>query len=80
MHYNLGVLFGRTGNYRAESQAYMRATRLKPDYAKAYCNLGVAYAQMGFYSKAVWAFENAIRLNPNDTVARQNYAKIKSRR
>ncbi len=65
-HYNIGVLFGKMGNYREELQAYKRAVNLKPDYAKAHCNLGAAYAQMGSYSKAVSAFEEAARLNSDD--------------
>ncbi|MDA2916389.1 tetratricopeptide repeat protein [Nitrospinae bacterium AH_259_B05_G02_I21] len=59
-----------SGRYEAALEAYIEATRLNPDHARANLWLGVAYGSLERYKEAARACKKAVRLEPEDATAR----------
>jgi len=51
--YNLGLLYGQTGQYSKATQTLENTIALKPDYKDAYYALGIFYHQRAINSKGV---------------------------
>ncbi|UCH80561.1 MAG: tetratricopeptide repeat protein [Nitrospiraceae bacterium] len=64
-YFQLGHDFLQSSKYPEAIDAYLQATRIKPDSAYAQYNLGVAYGELGKYPEAMDAFTQAIRINPD---------------
>jgi tetratricopeptide (TPR) repeat protein len=71
----LGIVLDRTGAPPAERlEAYERATKFKPNYAKAWNNLGVIHIKMSQYANAMAALETAVSIDPDSAAAFTNLA------
>lgn len=68
-HYNLGVVYGQTGNIQAAREAYRRAVEILPEYFEAWYNLGADYIELGDPREAVKCFDKAIEAKPDFAVA-----------
>ena len=64
-YYNLGIVFGNLGKYQEALDAYKRAIKIKPDYAKAHYNLGTVYGKLGKHQEAIYPYKRAIRIKPD---------------
>jgi tetratricopeptide (TPR) repeat protein len=69
---NLGMAYGRSGQYDKSIAASLKAIRLEPGFAKAYYNLGLTWAAMEHYQEAIEAFREACRLKPDYAEAYNN--------
>ena len=70
--YNLGVLYGQTGNVDKGIELLKKATVLKPDYRDAWFALGLFYKEKAQNEKATETLEYILtNLNPNDTQAKE---------
>jgi tetratricopeptide (TPR) repeat protein len=47
LYYNLGYLYGETGNYDKTIEAYIKAIEIDPSYLDAYINLAFTYSEKG---------------------------------
>ncbi len=52
-HYNLGVVYGKSGMYKEAIEACEQAIRIDPDMAVAHYNLGAAYGKSGMFKEAI---------------------------
>lgn len=69
----LGLVHERSGNELALARdAYAKATKLKPNYAKAWTNLGATHLELGDYEAAVAALETALSIESESVVALTN--------
>ncbi len=68
-HYNLGVVYGESGNLTEAIESYKQAIRIDPDDALAHYNLGVAYGELGRLAEAIESYQQAIRIDPDDVDA-----------
>ncbi len=65
LHYNLGVMLSKSGDYKNAAAEFLRASQLRPDDASAYFNLGKLYADyLPEKEKAVEYFKTYLRLQP----------------
>jgi Flp pilus assembly protein TadD len=71
-YHEQGVALSREGRFEEALSAFKRATKLSPDYGKAYYNMGVVYYELGDDEEAIEAYEKAIEIDPNDAAARMN--------
>ena len=71
-HYNLGVVYVKSGRYPEATEEFKEAIRIKPDYADAHFNLGLAYRKLGKYREAIEAYGQAIRIKPDYAIAYYN--------
>ncbi|MEK7449595.1 MAG: tetratricopeptide repeat-containing serine protease family protein [Planctomycetota bacterium] len=71
-HDNLGIIYGKSGDYQKAIESFKQAIRIKPDLAQAHYNLGLAYRESGNYPKAIESFKQAIRIEPDFTDAHYN--------
>ncbi len=63
-HFNLGLLYIRSGEYQPAIAAFRTVIALQPTMADALFNLGFAYAKSGQYDQAVASYIRAVDLNP----------------
>ncbi len=69
----LGLVHEQSGNELALARdAYAKATKLKPNYAKAWTNLGAAHLELGDYEAAVANLETALSIDSESVVALTN--------
>ena len=71
-HYNLGLVYGKSGMYKEAIEVYKQVIRIKPSFAVAHYNLGVACLKSGRYKEAILALKHAIRIGPNYVDAHYN--------
>jgi protein O-mannosyl-transferase len=64
IYYNLGSIYGNSGQYSKAAAMYNKAIELNPDYTEAYDKLGSIYYYLGNYSSAIRMYKKAIALNP----------------
>ncbi|HUH05088.1 MAG TPA: tetratricopeptide repeat protein [Kofleriaceae bacterium] len=71
----LGLVLDRTEAPLAERMAaYERATKIKPNYSKAWNNLGVVHLHLQQYTGAIAALETAVSIDPDSAAAFINLA------
>ncbi len=63
-HFNLGLLYIRSGEYQPAAAAFRRVLALQPQMPDALFNLGFAYAKSGRYDEAVESYTQAVALDP----------------
>ncbi|MCI0603473.1 tetratricopeptide repeat protein, partial [bacterium] len=63
--YNLGIAYGKMGNYKEAIEAFQSSIRWKPDYAESYYNLGVAYYKLMHWPDAIENLKLAVQKHPN---------------
>ena len=65
MHYNLGVMHAKKGEYKRALVEFEQAVKLRPDHAYAHYNLGHLYGTcFGDREKAIRYFKEYLRLSP----------------
>lgn len=74
--YNLGVVYGETGEWEKAIKEYEMAIELEPDYINAYYNLGIAYGNMDRWEDAASVYERLINIEPDDAEAHYNLGLI----
>ena len=62
-HFNLGIIYSRTGHIRRSLEHFRRAAELAPD-ADTYFELGNVYTKVDSLDEAAEAFRQAVRLEP----------------
>jgi tetratricopeptide (TPR) repeat protein len=60
-----GIACFESGQYDKAIEPFMRALKLKPDYAEAHNNLGAVYHKLRLYEKAIDSYREAIRIKPD---------------
>ena len=63
-HFNLGLLYIRSGEYQPAVAAFRKVLMLQPQMPDALFNLGFAYTKSGRYDEAVESYNRAVALNP----------------
>ena len=74
--FTTGLACLNAGNSEGAIDAFLQATRLEPDWARAHHNLGFAYDQAGRYGEAVAAYKVAILLDPDEPETRNNLGSV----
>ncbi len=69
IHFHLGNAYFALEQVDSALANFNRATRLKPDYAKAWVNLGILYDGRGQYGASQQSYKAAIEANPKDVLA-----------
>lgn len=65
LHYNLGVMLSKSGDYKNAAAEFTRAIQLRPDDAYSHFNLGKLYADyLPEKEKAIDYFKTYLRLQP----------------
>ena len=72
------VWFGR-GDLRKAASYYLKALKLKPDYAEAHNNLGLVLMSEGKYDEAEMHFHEAIKDDPTLEKAYNNLRSLQGR-
>jgi Flp pilus assembly protein TadD len=71
---DLGIAYGRTGDFDKAEASFKRALELNPRHPIAYNELGVVYRKKGRFAEARASYEMAIALVPDFHFARLNLA------
>ncbi len=71
---DLGIAYGRTGDFDKAEASFKRALELNPRHPIAYNELGVVYRKTGRFAEARASYEKAIALVPDFHFARLNLA------
>ena len=69
---NLGIIYGKMGEYDTALENLKKALELNPHLQEAYINLGAIYEKKGNYDKAVEYAQKALLLNRNNAIATYN--------
>jgi len=71
---DLGIAYGRTGDFDKAEASFKRALELNPRHPIAYNELGMVYRKKGRFAEARASYERAIALVPDFHFARLNLA------
>lgn len=71
---DLGIAYGRTGDFDKAEASFKRALELNPRHPIAYNELGMVYRKKGRFAEARASYEKAIALVPDFHFARLNLA------
>jgi len=71
---DLGIAYGRTGDFDKAEASFKRALELNPRHPIAYNELGMVYRKKGHFAEARASYEKAIALVPDFHFARLNLA------
>ena len=71
---DLGIAYGRTGDFDKAEASFKRALELNPRHPIAYNELGMVYRKKGRFTEARASYEKAIALVPDFHFARLNLA------
>ena len=71
---DLGIAYGRTGDFDKAEASFKRALELNPRHPIAYNELGMVYRKKGRFDEARASYEKAIALVPDFHFARLNLA------
>lgn len=63
-HYQRGVVYSKTGNYRQAVASYTKAIDLDPDFVQAYYERCLAYQQLEEYAEALADLEHYMKIAP----------------
>ncbi|MDP8217831.1 MAG: tetratricopeptide repeat protein, partial [Candidatus Theseobacter exili] len=72
IHGNLGVAYGRRGNFQQAKQEFIKAIRIQFNYPEAHNNLGVLFLRENKLEDAKKEFQLAIKFNPTYANAHKN--------
>ena len=76
LFYNLGFAYREKGYLAKAEENYREATRLWPEYQRAWASLGDIESQLGRPAEAVTAYKQAIALNAKDAGTTMNLAVV----
>ncbi|MDP3980495.1 MAG: tetratricopeptide repeat protein [Chlamydiota bacterium] len=62
-HYNLGILYKWSGDFRSAIKEYNKTVELDPNHVQAHYNLGILYRETKLFPDAVSEFKKAIAIN-----------------
>ena len=79
-HYNRGLEYQESGEYRLAIQDYDKAIDLNPNFLDAYNNRGNTYFDLGEHRRAIEDFDRAIEIDPSDAVVYFNRGNTYNRR
>ncbi|MBN2300973.1 MAG: tetratricopeptide repeat protein [Lentisphaerae bacterium] len=66
MHYNMGAIYAKEGQYHAAEKEYLNALRIDPTDASVHYNLGILYDDhLGDKQKAARHYRRYLKLNPH---------------
>jgi len=68
-HFNLGVIYGETGQLAKAAASYQSASQLQPDWTEVFVSLGTVLGQLKDYVSAEAALRQALALEPNNGAA-----------
>ncbi len=71
-HFNLGLVFEKTGELDKALRAYQQALHLKPSYTEAQTNRGNIFRRQGKLDHATQTFMAVLRAKPNSAEAHNN--------
>lgn len=71
-HFNLGLLYARSGREEASEAAYRRAIALNPAHSWAHSNLGLLLERMDRSNEAEACYREALACDPNNAAAQAN--------
>ncbi|XHC26521.1 MAG: tetratricopeptide repeat protein [Phycisphaerales bacterium] len=74
LHYNLGVLALRRGEYDAALSGFERAMQLLPQAVEPQLGIAATLLQTGRHSLAADVFQQALELDPSNTIASEGLA------
>ena len=74
--FTTGLAYLNAGNSEGAIDAFLQATRLEPDWARAHHNLGFAYDRVGRYEDAVASYKVAILLEPDEPDTHNNLGSV----
>lgn len=69
VHYNLGVLYWRSGNMLAAARSFREAARIAPDWASPFLSLALIYLESKDYGEAEESAQRALTLQPDHPYA-----------
>lgn len=72
MYYDRGVIYESLGLKLLAEIDFVRALKVKPDFADAYNNLGIQYTLAQEYNKAFDAFDSALEIDPEHSYVQLN--------
>ncbi|MDQ3011823.1 MAG: tetratricopeptide repeat protein, partial [Acidobacteriota bacterium] len=75
MHNNIGLAYGRKGEYDKAKQHFTVAV----GEVGSNLNLGYIYSQLGKYDEAIKSYETALKMKPDSLPAMSNLAQLYDR-
>ena len=63
---NLGVAYGKSGQYTEAIKAFKQALRINPESARVWFNLGLTYCHCDQYIEAIKPYKQGLGINPED--------------
>jgi len=73
-HIDLGIAYGRSGDFELAEAALQQASLLSPDHPIVHNELGILYRKTGRFSAARASYEEALAIYPGFHLARRNLA------
>jgi Flp pilus assembly protein TadD len=74
--FHTGLSYLNAGNYEGAMDAFLQATQLEPDWARAHHNLGFAYDQLRRYEEAIASYKVAILLDSDEPETHNNLGSV----
>jgi Flp pilus assembly protein TadD len=74
IHFNLGLVRSRQGDWSAAAASFRTAAELSPNLVEAHLQLGISSERIGNPGAAVTAYERVLELDPSRTEAANNLA------
>jgi Flp pilus assembly protein TadD len=71
-HNNLGTAISKQGRTAEAIDHYLKALRIKPDYAEGHNNLGAALSKQGRTAEAIDHYLKALRIKPDEAKTHYN--------
>jgi Flp pilus assembly protein TadD len=73
-HIDLGIAYGRVGDWKRAEESLQKAAELNPRHPVAHNELGILYRRTGRFAQARQSYEKALALQPEFHFARRNLA------
>ena len=74
LHIDLGIAYGRIGDYERAEASIKQALQLNPRHPVAHNELGIIYRKTGRFESARKSYESALEVYPDFHFARRNLA------